>query len=279
MKGRDEIGFFRLLLILFWLLPVTAETATDIDAFFTPDEKSRALAGTIISYTYLKGSSVISSEGDPPSEITLPDTEYIRGAEYADYEMLAVEKAFIPYPSPDPLDVNIYNRLTSYAGLKGMNYYSKTEGERIPLIIESSRIPSPKIESPLKDVIYKSIPVSRTDFFRMVDNRFGELRFKSEVESVGDHFIVRHTSTHGLKRWVFDVNEPGENRLIYLLFRDRVAGGYFYYAFHGMRIRSGFILGLGMLLPENFANRLRAGTVNAAKQFGIDWSDRITAFK
>ena len=59
---------------------------------------------------------------------------------------------------------------------------------------------------------------------------------------------------------------------------DKDRKGYFYYAVHAMKVRSGLIKTFGRLSPESFANRIRAMTVHIAAFFEMGWSQRRKVF-
>lgn len=258
--------------------PASSAAASLIQTYFTEQEKEEVLNGGIITTAYLKNHKIVSTR---PYSVKpeIPKTQYIKDSNYASYEMMAVEKAFIPFRLTNEAFRDSYNILTQYSSLSGVNYYSRTESKYLPFIKDSYRIRSPDDHKPVKDIAYNRIPAKQICYFEIEDNRFGKLTFESRVYVEGNNILVRNVSLQPMTKLLFKINEAGEYELNHFFLYDPDAAGFFYYAFHAMRIRSDFFLGLSNLTPENFADRIRAVTVHMVGYFGHDWSDRIRSFQ
>lgn len=256
---------------------VVAGSSLSADIFFTKREAEKVVQGNIITQAYLKYHNTISTE-DHNYAISIPKTKYTEDTEYSEYEMIAVEKAFLPYRLDKKTILELYNNLTNYSKLSGIHYYSRSEARMRPFILSSFRIDTPDSKHPIKDSAYGNIVPERTNYFRIEDNRFGKLIFESKVYNEENNMIIKNVCIQPMKKFAFTINNKGEYQLTYIFIYDRTAKGFFYYAFHAMRIRSDSILKLGLLRPENFANRLRAITIHMAKYFSIDWSDKNRPF-
>lgn len=257
---------------------VVAGSSLSADIFFTKREAEKVVQGNIITQAYLKYHNTISTEHHNYA-ISIPKTKYTEDTEYSEYEMIAVEKAFLPYSLDKKTILELYNNLTNYSKLSGIHYYSRSEARMRPFILSSFRIDTPDSKHTIKDSAYSNILPERTNYFRIEDNRFGKLIFESKVYNEENNMIIKNVCIQPMKKFAFTINNKGEYQLTYIFIYDRIAKGFFYYAFHAMRIRSDSILKLGLLRPENFANRLRAITIHMAKYFSIDWSDKNRPFE
>jgi len=254
-----------------------ADSSLSADIFFNKREAEKVVQGNIITQAYLKYHNTISTE-DHNYAISIPKTKYTEDTDYSEYEMIAVEKAFLPYRLDKKTILELYNNLTDYSKLSGIHYYSRSEARMRPFILSSFRIDTPDSKLPIEDSAYGSIIPERTNYFRIEDNRFGKLIFKSKVFNEKNSMIIKNACIQPMKKFAFTINNKGEYQLISIFIYDPMAKGFFYYALHIMRIRNDFILKLNLLSPENFANRLRATTIHTAKYFSIDWSDKNKPF-
>lgn len=248
---------------------LSADTDIALDRFFSAKEKERVLENEIISRCCLdldKGKNTLG--------LAVPKTEFFT-SDYKNYELVSVEKAFIPCASDNQIKLKFYNDLIAFSELAGVRYYSITDEEINPFILKSSRIKSENKNNPLNDIRYKKIIPKRVHFFQIEDNRFGKIIFRSEIYSRNGVFILKNISTHSLKKFGFKINEPGEYSYTFIFFYDKNSSGYFYYALQALRIRSFFIRNMGIIKGKSFANRLRAMTVHFAGIMGHDWSGRL----
>jgi hypothetical protein len=260
-------------LVLAGLLPCPAGAANGISlqALFSADEIAALRQGKIITRAYLKGSPSLNVGGT--NDLRIPRLEHL--GDFSNYEMVADEKAFIPYKLTDENRLAFYNLLASHSHLAGMKYYSRTDERLEPFIIDSYSVDSAEGARKTADPVYPSIEKKRVNYFRVRDNRFGDMVFRSKIYNEGDGFIIKNACTVPLSRYGLSLSRAGEYQIINILLYDRKAGGFYYYALHALRIRSGALLKSGMLSTWNFANRLRAGTVHMARMLGVDLTDKI----
>ena len=270
----------QILLFLFLIhsLPVSADQEPSINDFFNEQEIEKVTAGNIITYAHLAGSKSISTELIT-QPVKIPGNKFTAGTDFSAYEMIAIEKAFLPYSLETKSLLGLYKRLVSFSSLSGTDYYSRSEGKVKPFILESFHVPSATDTAPIEDPLYDDIQPKRTHYFRIKDNRFGWLTFRNEIHNTGNNFVMKNVSETQMKKFFTQINNQGEYQLIYYFFYDELRKGYFYYALNAMRIRRNPFFGMDILSAENFANRIRAVTVKTARLIGLDWEERINPFQ
>ena len=245
-----------------------------LPAFFNENEITKLYNGEIITKAFFKNKDPKYTLNTDP-DILIPTTRYTHKS-LSEYEMICIEKAFFPYNLTDESKLSFYNILSAYSRLSGMKYFSITEKKIKKLIIKSERIESPGNKHIKEDIIHSRIVPKQVYYFRISDNRLGNLIFRSEIYNEGDIFIVKNICIHPIKKFFLSVNKKNEYLLISFFIYNKNYNGYFFYTVNAMRIRSNFFLRLGT--SESFANRIRAGTVHYAGLLGLIWQKKIRAF-
>ncbi len=247
-----------------------------IDDLFTKKERTIVNNGQIISRAYLKNRGTISS-GTPDKNTLLPENPVFSSLK--GYEMLCTEKAFIPYKAVRESGISLPDLLSNSSKLSGIKYYSISDKKIQTLIEDSRELNNEKKTKEDDDPAFKNFSRVITKYFVITDNRFGRLNFISELFLKDNIFIIRNVCTQPMKKWMISINKKEEYRLIYFFLYDKKAHGFYYLGINVMRIRSDYLLKLGLLTPESFANRMRAQTIYYARLLGVDWSDRLRAFE
>lgn len=261
-----------ILLSLILILPAfAAAQPIALESIFSAEEMAAMRKGKILSRAYLKGGQPINIKNR--SDLIMPRSKYI--GDFSNYEMVADEKMFIPYELTDANRLEFYNMLAAHSRLSSMMYYSRAEKKRKQFIMESYSVEPVQKERRIDDPFYSSIEKKQVSYFKVQDNRLGEIVFKCDLYSDGDTFVVKNTSTVVISRYGVLLSSPGEYQIINLFVYDRKAGGFYYYALHALRINSSVLLNSGMLSTWSFANRLRAGTVHLAGLLGMDITENI----
>ncbi|MBN2039397.1 MAG: hypothetical protein JW864_05110 [Spirochaetes bacterium] len=242
------------------------------DAFFNESEKNILLKGEIITKVFLKHRGTVHTP-DSDNKIKIPESIYI-DKDISGYELICVEKAFLPCENESGIRI-FYEQLNNISGLTKVMYYSRTDEQYRQLITESRKINRPESIKFPESILQ---PVSR-NYFSITDNRFGNLKFKSELYRDGNSLVLKNICIQPMEKYFATINHKYEYRLISFFIYDRKAGGYFLYSINAMRIRSRMILNLGILKPESFGNRIRAYTVYFAGLLGLDWKGRLKAFE
>lgn len=253
---------------------VSAHEINQLDQLINPEERKATREGEILTTVFLKNHELYSNQlkSDPIDNLRVSDSPT---TDYSDYEMLAVEKAFISFDLNSENILSIFNKLTSYSQLAGMNYYSRTDKNLRPYILSSYRIESPQNTAPVDDHKHDSVPTDYTAYFMIEDNRFGKLLMHSNVSTQNNNIIIRNTTLEPMARMFIPINRAGEYEQQIFLLYDKQMEGFYYYSMQAMRIRSELLLKLGQLTPFNFASRMRALTVHFAMLLGHDWKDRL----
>ncbi len=244
-----------------------------LNSFFSTNEVKLALSGEFLTSVTLKGKGEVHSGG--VENLSPAKNGYISAS---DYDMAAVEKGFFLMEGSSMNRLKIYKLLTDYSSLKGMNYYSKSEGKNIPLVLDSYKIQSSDdyVKENIKD---KNIPVSAISHFAIKDNRLGLLNFKNEFISSGENFISINTSTGNSSKFGMSIFYPGDYRIYRFFIYDRKLKGYFFYTVQFMKVRSSIMNKIDLIKPESFGNRVRAEDIHFMKSIGIDRSGKLAAFK
>lgn len=267
-----------LLFIIIFLLYVEhlhSQDKKSSENLFTKHEKEILLRGELITKCYLKHKGTVHTP-NTDARIIVPLTKFT-GNDLQNYEMLCVEKAFFRYDVSEKSLLYLYNTLSAYSKLSGMQYYSRTDKKIQPFITESYGLDSNYKR--IDDVTRFSITPKSVNYLKITDNRFGDLVFRSELHNERENFILKNSCIQPMEKYFIAINNKEEYHLISFFIYDKQAKGYFYYSLHAMRIRSENFLKLRMLSAENFANRIRGNTVHMARLIGLNWDDKIKAFE
>lgn len=244
---------------------------TSLRDYFSPTERAAVKQGAIITRASLKGGDGFNLPAG--RIITLPSSPHIPRA-LAGFEILAEERAFMPFDYTGTGRLRFYNSLFAFSRFTGIRYFSRTDKKLLTYIIDSRRIAAPGGPA-LGDPVYASVEPRRTGYFKVRDNRFGDIVFSHAVVSEKDGFIVASGCTHPLTRLGIIIAEKDEYRMISVFIHNAADRGFYYYGLHALRIRSGIFASSGLLNAESFANRLRAETVRRASLLGLDWNAKI----
>jgi hypothetical protein len=245
--------------------------------FFTKAEMDVVLNNELITKGYLKNKKTVYTPNTDTMR-SIPASRYLKG-DMGSYEMLCVEKAFFKYELTDSSKLMLFNTLVACSKLSGMKYYSRLEKKIKPAIFDCYRIESPADPKRIDDLTYGKVLPNVVTYFKIKDNRFGALMFRSELYNEGNNFILKNVCIQPLVKYFISVNKSEQYQLVSFFIYDSDARGYFYYSVNAMKINSGYLLKFGVLSPVNFANRIRGSTVHVAKLLGLDWQDRLSAFE
>jgi hypothetical protein len=261
-------------LLAFVLYPVFSINQVELKTFFTSKDIERVKKDEIITRMYIKNNAV--GENTDLS-INIPSTKYI-SEDFSVYEMITDEKAFIPYKAENNEQrLKFYNSLTAFSKLAGMNYYSRRIKKIEKMILSCYRIESPAKTKPLNDIVYTQISEKVNSYFIQKDNKFGKLKYSSELFNEGDNFILINKCFEPIRIGLI-ISDKEEFKVITYFIYDKTDGGFYYYSANVMRIRTEFVLSRNKILtlyPTTFSNRLRAATVHLIKLLGLNWDDKI----
>ncbi len=251
---------------------IFADVSADlsVSTFFTAEQQAAVVNGDILPQMWVKYNA--KNENSVES-ISIPTTKY-NNEDYSVYEVVTDERFFIPYKLNDESKLKFYNVLTSYSGLKGMQYYSRRAGKASLLIKKCYRVKSLSDEK-LPDITYEKIEPKISNMFLQKDNKLGTLYFKNELFSDSDNFVMVNTCVIPITKALFTINDKNEYKIYSFFIYDAEAGGYFCYSFQVLRVKLDSVLKSGMISPTTFSNRLRASTVHLYKMLGIDKSDKL----
>ena len=241
-----------------------------INTFFTSEQQAAVVNGDILPQMWVKYNA--KNENSVES-IAIPTTKY-NNEDYSVYEVVTDERFFIPYNLNDESKLKFYNVLTSYSGLKGMQYYSRRAGKASLLIKKCYRVKSLSDEK-LPDITYDKIEPKISNMFLQKDNKLGTLYFKNELFNEGDNFVMVNTCVIPITKALFTINDKNEYKIYSFFIYDAESSGYFCYSFQVLRVKIDSVLKSGMISPTTFSNRLRASTVHLYKMLGIDKLDKL----
>lgn len=252
-----------------------AEGSLSLKTFFSSEEIKKVLDGEIISRMCIKDNA---SGENTDLKIVIPRTKFA-DEDFSIYEVVIDEKAFIPYNlEEDSSKLKFYNILTAYSKLKGMKYYSRMRKDIETFILDSKKL-DPDDFSPVDDVKYNEIKPGIENYFYQNDNKFGKLKFKSELYNDNENnFIMINTCIQPVSKLFFVINKKDETKFVSYFIYSKEKQGFFYYAFNVMRVRLKFLLtknDIMTLNPTLFSSRLRASTVHLAKSLGLDWENKL----
>ncbi len=262
-------------LILMIVMAVSASSlfceSLNVNMFFKDKDFDAIKEKTIVSRMYIKFDARKESTD---LKIDLYKTKYLN-VNSMDYELILDEKTFLPYDLNDVSKLKFYNILSSFEGLKGMGYYSRKAGKVEQLVTDCYRTDADgkKITDPDNTEV-KDYSV---EYFKQKDNKFGTLKYKSELYNEANNFVLINTCMDSIKF----VSNPGEYVVGTFFIYDENKKGFYMYSIYLLRIRSEIFIKGGPLTVSviSFSNRLRAGTVQIAKLVGVDWSDKLKIWK
>ncbi len=246
--------------------------ADTLTVFFNHPQLLSVTQGNILTRVQsINGKTFNISSG---GRIILPASAFIPPS-FSKCAIIAEERAFFPYANFRGNRRAFYNQLFKYSLFTGAQYYSKSDAKIRTYIIDSTRIAS--IDNPLilPDPVYSSIETKRILFFKVHDNRLGEIVFKSEVSVQGNVFVVSNTNANTISKWGIPIAEPGDYRIIAVYVYHEEKKGFYYYCVHAINPQATLILPNAAFNPESFANRIRAETVKRASLLGLDWSAKL----
>jgi hypothetical protein len=265
-----------IVLLLLFLTAVNffAENSLSLNTFFNDAELKKVLDGEIVSRMCIKGNA---SGENTDLEIDIPRTKYA-DEDFSSYEVVIDEKAFIPYDMENTSSkIKFYNILTAYSKLKGMQYYSRMRKQTETFILKSKRI-DPDKNTTIDDVTYNEIKPKIENYFFQTDNKFGKLKFRSDLYNDGNNFVMVNTCIQPVSKLFFVINKKDETKFISYFIYSKEQKGFFYYSFNVMKVRLKFLLSendVMTLNPTLFSSRLRASTVHFAKLLGLNWEDKL----
>ena len=266
---RHFCTYFILIIVMFIpKLPV----AQNINEYFNTSEMNMAKKGVILTRARVKGGSGFNLHGK--NSFQLPRTLRIPSF-LSNYEVLAEERSFIPFNISGTGRLRFYNGLFAFSRFAGTKYYSKTDRALLTYIIESSMVNYPSYGKKLPDPVYTTVSPARTQYYRVKDNRFGEIVFRSDIFADGNRYCIDSRSVYPLKKYGFTIAEKGEYRTISVFLYDPGVSGFYCYSLNAIRVHSSFFASSGLLNAESFANRIRAETVRRALILGLNWNARI----
>lgn len=223
--------------------------------------------GRILSYARMDGKGEVFTGGAAPS--------FPRGAgsmyDYpSGYSIAAVEKVF--FKGENGQSGIIFDKIKDYNALKGMKYYSLSEGRAMPLILES-------FQSGNSTVNYNGVSGSVISCFTIKDNRLGAIPLRSEAWIDNGAVYASGICSGSVTRFGMKIFEPGDYRIYKFFIYDKTAGGWFYCSVQLMRVRSDIMKSIDLLKPENICNRLRGDTVHMLGLLGYDRRGELAAFR
>ena len=244
--------------------------------FFSSGEKALLRNNDIMTFVYMKGkgnaANGVHDTGDFLNISALP-----RG--WDKYDVVIVEKAYLRVRPSKASAVRIFNAMTARSGLKGMSYYSISEGAVSRLVLESYGVRSCEERVYKPDESLRDVPAAAESSFLVKDNRLGTICFHAVVEYRQGVFVETERSCGNVSRLGMRVFNNGGYVITHCLVPDYRGGGYFYCSVQVMKLGSGIMKSLGLLKPENFGNRVRGETVHFFKRLGPDISSRLAAFR
>lgn len=269
MAGIKTAAALSVALIIFTLAYSTP--FINVKSMFTENEIKATLRGEFLTSVKLSGRGEAISPG---VEITSPVKNGYVYVSAADYDLAAVEKGFFHMEQSDASRKKIYRALAGIELLKGMKYFSVTENGVKELVTESWRIPSSDDYNTAGD----AVPAKSVFHFAIKDNRLGVLKFRSEILSASDLFVMRNVSVATATKFGMTVFHPGDFRVFRILIYDRKLKGYFFYNAQFMKVRSDVLNRFDLIKPGSFGNRIRGEDVHFLKTLGIERPDRLAAF-
>lgn len=249
--------------------------ATGLSPFNTA-EKSLLRSGIIMTFAYMKDSGEAESNVEDIPSFLNP---VVSADNLQRYDVVIVEKAYLKIAPSTHTDLKIFNTLTNRSTLRGMKYYSITDGAATELILESYRVNSCNDRRATRDIIAGEVLSEDNSFFIIRDNRLGAICFNGIVVSQNGNFYETDISCGSVTRMGMKVFNSGGYVIRHYLVKDQAGGGYFYCSVQTMKLESSIMKRFNLLKPENFGNRIRGETIHFFKRLGYDLSSKLQVFR
>ncbi len=266
----------RILFILFALCInyIFSQDLLNKNTFISDEEIKRIDNGEIISRMYVKI--------DPLNESTDKNINIVRtkynNENFNDYEIITDEKGLIPYELNNDSKIKFYNLLCGYSLLKGMKYYSRRDAKVLKLVDDCYRVESLSGKKH-PDIVYNEIKPKVVNMFLQKDNKFGKLTYRSELYNEGNNFVLINVNLEPITKLLFTINDKEEFKIYSFFIYDEAKKGFYYYSFIVLRVKVEMVLKQGLFGPTAFSNRLRAATVHLTGLIGLNWTDKLNAWK
>ncbi|MCG8572825.1 MAG: hypothetical protein MJB14_22055 [Spirochaetes bacterium] len=257
------------LLLINFLICLSAVEPVSVSTFFTEKDLARLNNQEIITRMMVKGDHV---NENTDLSIPVPSTKYAN-EDFSVYEVISDEKAFIPYALNEQSKLKFYQTITSYSQLSNVKYWHRVDDRTKVYLEECYTVESNRNNKKIADPQYTKIEPKVTSYIIQQDNKFGKLKYRSEVFNEGNNFIIVNTCTQPIAKFVIRICNKEEFKNITYFIYDEEKQGFYYYTVMLMRIRMEAIL--KRLYPGTFSNRLRGATVHMAGLLGLDWSDKV----
>ncbi|MDR0389941.1 MAG: hypothetical protein LBH73_07715 [Spirochaetaceae bacterium] len=147
----------------------------------------------------------------------------------------------IPYNSPSPALLHVYNALGKVSRLKGRLYHSATRNQDIPLFEEASRIriiDSSRTQALNDPPNASAIPRSETVHLRLKDVNFGNSYYQAEMSYNQRSILYSLSNFRSLSYGIIPVIR--ENRFVAQLYIEPITDGFLVYSVAAANV-SGFI--------------------------------------
>lgn len=243
---------------------------------FSVKEKELLRSSNIMTFVYMKGKgNAVSNVADINGFLNIN----VLPSGWDSFDVVIVEKAYLKVKVNDSSRLKIFSTITARSGLKGMRYYSISEGTMARLVLESYRVRSCTDRSYMPDESAAVIPAKSESSFIIKDNRMGTICFKGSAEYRNGMFIETDVSCGNVSRMGMRVFNDGGYVIKHYVVPDDSGNGYFYCSVQVMKVESSIMKKLDLLNPENFGNRIRGETVHFFSRMGYDISSKIAAFR
>ena len=186
------------------------ETANlKLSDIFTSAEIQLVKSGKILTYAKMEGKGEAATGGDA---VSFPRVNVSAYENPAGYSVAAVEKAFFKGDISE--QKSIFEKLRDYPQLKGMQYYSLSEGKPKTLIL-GSWLSGDKYLSQNGDEKVSS------GYFTIKDNRLGTIPFRGEVHGRNGSVYSMSVCTVRVSRFGMRIFEPGDYRVYKYIVYDK----------------------------------------------------------
>lgn len=265
-----------LLIILIYSMSGFNYVQSSSPLIFSADEKSLLRDNNIMTFVYMKGKgNAVSNVADTAGFLSISALP----SGWDRYDVVIVEKAYLKVKVSDSSRLKLFNTITGRSGLKGMRYYSISEGGTARLILESFRVKSCSDRSYMPDMHSAVIAAKEQSSFVIKDNRMGTICFNASVEYFNGVFTETDVSCGTVSRMGMRVFNDGGYVIKHYVVPDGSGNGYFYCSVQIMKVESSIMKKLDLLNPENFGNRIRGETVHFFSRMGYDISSKTAAFR
>jgi len=164
----------------------------------------------------------------------------------------------MPLPEEDEnLYLFLFNKLTNFHLMEGVNYFSSSKGGMIRYLEKSFIVSKKGSKKPIEDTIYNSLPTDTSFFIYQKDSTFGSNWYKVTINVYEDAIWLSMTNINRMWYYVLPLIPSGGLKIDMIIVpkKDKL---YYYTLSQLPKYKQRVIFGMGINLAGAFDHRVSA---------------------